>query len=112
MAPALLQHEQRGATVRNVPLMVICDTREPWPHPWAQWMPETVRLRRGALETGDFALAGIEDGALIERKSVSDLLGCMTGTSRDRSAKARGSCGQSNAPVRRKPPQSPMRTPN
>jgi ERCC4-type nuclease len=55
-----------------------CDTREPWPHPWRRWLPSHVELERATLDTGDFALAGLPDGAIVERKTVSDFLGCMT----------------------------------
>ncbi len=56
---------------------LICDTREPWPHPWAEFMPE-AKLERVALETGDFALSGLPEGAVIERKTVPDFLACLT----------------------------------
>jgi DNA excision repair protein ERCC-4 len=55
-----------------------CDTREPWPHPWRRWLPSHVELERTTLDTGDFALAGLPDGAIVERKTVADFLGCMT----------------------------------
>ena len=59
-------------------IKIICDTREPWPHPWSRWMPSHVQLERATLDTGDFALAGLPDAAVVERKTCSDLLGCMT----------------------------------
>jgi len=54
------------------------DTREPWPHPWRRWLPSHVQLERATLDTGDFALAGLPDGAIVERKTVNDFLACMT----------------------------------
>ena len=60
------------------PITVLCDTREPWPHPWQKWLPSHVTLERMALDTGDFALAGLPDAAVVERKTVSDFLGCLT----------------------------------
>lgn len=62
------------------PITLICDTREPWvpEHPWARFLPENIQLERGMLTTGDFALKGLEDFAIIERKTPSDLIGCMT----------------------------------
>lgn len=57
---------------------LICDTREQLPHPWEKHLPAQVTLERGTLETGDFCLKGLEDGAIVERKTVSDLLGCIT----------------------------------
>ena len=59
------------------------DSREPWPHPWAAHFPATLELERGCLETGDIALGALLDGAVVERKTVPDLLGCI-GKSRDR----------------------------
>lgn len=62
----------------TAPTSLTVDTREPWPHPWRRWLPSHVELERAALDTGDFALAGLPDGAVVERKTVSDFLGCMT----------------------------------
>jgi DNA excision repair protein ERCC-4 len=59
------------------------DTREPWPHPWALHFSADTLLERATLETGDIALSAIPDGAVVERKTVSDLLGCI-GNGRDR----------------------------
>lgn len=56
--------------------IIICDTREPWPHPWAPFLPG-VPLQRATLETGDFALAGAECGAVAERKTLTDFLACI-----------------------------------
>jgi ERCC4-type nuclease len=61
----------------------IVDSREPWPHPWAVYFSDAIKLERGALETGDFALAALPDGAVVERKMVTDLLGCI-GRERER----------------------------
>ena len=60
------------------PITLLCDTREPWPHPWQRWMPAHVRLNRVTMDTGDFALAGLPDAAVVERKTTSDFLGCLT----------------------------------
>jgi ERCC4-type nuclease len=65
------------------PITITADTREPWPHPWQRWLPVHVHLDRGCLDTGDLALAGLPDGAVVERKTVSDFVGCMT-SGRDR----------------------------
>jgi DNA excision repair protein ERCC-4 len=42
-----------------------------------------VKLERGALETGDLALSTLPDGAVVERKTVNDLLACI-GRERER----------------------------
>lgn len=65
------------------PITLLCDTREPWWHPWQKWLPSHVTLERATLDTGDLALAGLPDAAVVERKTVSDFLGCLT-TSRKR----------------------------
>lgn len=63
---------------------LIVDTREPWPeHPWKPYFPPEVQLVRQTLETGDFCLAGAQDGAVIERKSPTDFLACV-GRERER----------------------------
>ena len=61
-----------------VPVIITVDTREPSPHPWQRWLPAQVTLESMALDTGDFALAGLPDAAVVERKTVSDFLGCLT----------------------------------
>jgi ERCC4-type nuclease len=64
-------------------LSLIFDTREPDPHPWSAHLPEGWRIEHGTLETGDHALARIPEGVVIERKTPSDLAGCI-GASRER----------------------------
>jgi DNA excision repair protein ERCC-4 len=58
---------------------IIIDTREQLEYTFDGFGVETVSRK---LDSGDYAIDGI-DGCVIERKSVSDLLGCMT-TGRDR----------------------------
>jgi ERCC4-type nuclease len=62
---------------------VTVDTREPCPHPWAKFLPNGWELVRERLETGDLALAAIPEAAVVERKTPSDLVACMT-SARDR----------------------------
>ena len=64
-------------------MTLLFDTREPDPHPWAEHLPEGWRIEHGTLETGDIALARIPEGVVIERKTPSDLAGCI-GASRER----------------------------
>jgi ERCC4-type nuclease len=59
------------------------DNRDPWPHPWAKFVPEGWELERGVLETGDFALSAIPGGALVERKTPTDMASCI-GANRER----------------------------
>lgn len=65
-------------------MTAIFDTREPAdPHPWSPYLPEGWRMVRGTLETGDIALAALPEGVVIERKTPSDLAGCI-GKGRER----------------------------
>jgi ERCC4-type nuclease len=52
---------------------VTVDNRDPWPHPWARFLPEGWELVRGSLETGDIVLSALPEGAVIERKTPSDM---------------------------------------
>lgn len=64
-------------------LCLTLDTREPDPHPWAPYLPEGWRIERATLETGDMAVARLPEGVVIERKTASDLAGCL-GRDRER----------------------------
>jgi hypothetical protein len=71
----------KAAMLRRV---VLCDTREPWPHPWASAaLALGWALERAALETGDLVLASHPHGAVIERKTPGDLASCV-GVGRER----------------------------
>ena len=60
-------------------MKIIIDSREPSPHPWEAYLPEDWKVEINALETGDLTLAELPDGVVIERKTASDLAGCMGG---------------------------------
>jgi len=64
-------------------MTAIFDTREPEPHPWLPYLPEGWRITSDTLETGDIALAALPEGVVIERKTPSDLAGCI-GKGRER----------------------------
>ena len=65
-------------------MRILIDSRESAdPHPWIPFFSEDVRIERGTLETGDFALAALPDAAVIERKAVGDLYACL-GRERER----------------------------
>ena len=53
-------------------VVAICDTREQTP-----FNLSPLRLERGTLDTGDYALASCPDICRIERKSLADLVGCV-----------------------------------
>lgn len=61
---------------RDVQPTIVCDTREPDPHPWSRWF--TCETVREGLATGDFSLLGCSDFIAIERKSLNDLISCLT----------------------------------
>jgi ERCC4-type nuclease len=50
------------------------DNRDPWPHPWTKFFPEGWEVVRDSLETGDMALSVLPEGAIIERKTPSDMV--------------------------------------
>jgi DNA excision repair protein ERCC-4 len=59
--------------------VIVIDTREQEPLPFSR-----LKTRGGSLFTGDYSLAGLESLFAIERKSVSDLVGCCVGQNRER----------------------------
>lgn len=62
-------------------MRVVIDAREQKPFAFEGMDIETVT---GSLPTGDYSLAGLEDRVALERKSLADLVGCLTGSDRDR----------------------------
>lgn len=62
---------------------ILVDSCEPWPHPWAAQFSPAVKVERRCLETGDVAFAALPEGAVVERKTVPDLLACI-GRERER----------------------------
>ncbi len=65
-------------------MRILIDSRESIdPHPWTAYFSEDVKIERGALETGDFALAALPDSAVVERKTAADLYACL-GRERER----------------------------
>ncbi len=59
--------------------MIVVDTREQDP-----LIFERLASVRGSLQTGDYSVAGLQDQFSIERKTVSDLIGCCMGDNRER----------------------------
>jgi DNA excision repair protein ERCC-4 len=59
--------------------VIVIDTREQDPLPF-----ERLASVRGTLQTGDYSVAGLQDQFSIERKTVSDLVGCCMGDNRER----------------------------
>jgi DNA excision repair protein ERCC-4 len=64
-------------------MTILCDTREPWPHPWHPHLPPGWHLTREGLGTGDPCVAQLPEGVVIERKTPADLAACI-GRERER----------------------------
>lgn len=56
-------------------MIVIIDSREQTPFRFS----ENIQTETAALSVGDYSIKGLEDQITIERKSLSDLLGSITG---------------------------------
>lgn len=59
-------------------IVAIVDTREQIP-----WNLSPLQMMRGTLPTGDYSVVGLTHEIAIERKSLSDLIGCV-GVHRER----------------------------
>ena len=62
-------------------MKIITDTREQLPYQFENYQ---VEISTSALMAGDYSLAGFQDRVAIERKSLDDLIGCLTGKDRSR----------------------------
>jgi len=62
-------------------MKIIVDSREQTPF---SFEGKDCEIVTGALPTGDYSLVGLEDKIAIERKSLSDLMGCLTSSGRER----------------------------
>jgi hypothetical protein len=67
-----------GDLADRAPVLVV-DTREQEPLAF-----ERLAWVRGTLTTGDYSVAGLQDLFSVERKTVSDLVGCCMGDNRER----------------------------
>ena len=59
--------------------VIFIDTREQDPLPFSR-----LKTQAGALVTGDYSVVGLESLFAVERKSISDLVGCCLGENRAR----------------------------
>lgn len=62
-------------------MKILTDTREQKPFLFKKYPVET---EAAALTAGDYSLTGFQDRIAIERKSLDDLIGCLTGKDRTR----------------------------
>ena len=58
------------------PMKIIRDSREQAPLTFTGY---PVEVAVGALEAGDYSLAGFERRVAVERKELGDLVGCLSG---------------------------------
>lgn len=58
-------------------MKIIIDRRERLPYAFDSY-PGT-ETEPGALQSGDYSLAGLTDNVAVERKSLDDLVGCLAG---------------------------------
>lgn len=56
-------------------MRIITDTREQTPYTFNRYPVEVIS---GTLTAGDYSLPGFTDEVAIERKELSDLMGCLT----------------------------------
>ncbi len=59
-------------------MKILVDSREQHPFPFQGEHYKDVQIERATLPTGDYSLAGLTDMVAIERKSIDDLVGCLT----------------------------------
>jgi len=62
-------------------MKILTDTREQLPYSFEKY---PVKAETTGLPVGDYSLAGFSDRIAIERKSLDDLVGCLTGKNRER----------------------------
>lgn len=62
-------------------MKIIVDSREQNPFTFDN---QDCEVTTGSLTTGDYSLAGLTDRVALERKSLPDLVGCLTGSNRER----------------------------
>ena len=64
-------------------MRIIVDSREQAPFDFRAEIYKGVEVEVGSLATGDYSLKGLEDVVAVERKSLDDLIGCLS-TGRER----------------------------
>jgi len=62
-------------------MKILTDTREQLPYTFSKY---PVNTESAALPVGDYSIPGFESTVSIERKSLNDLVGCLTGKNRER----------------------------
>lgn len=61
--------------LKTEPLPILIDSRERRPYRFEEYSALTSK---GTIKTGDYTLLGMESLVAVERKSLDDLIGCLT----------------------------------
>ena len=73
--PALPVIAERGGTQLRTPKpVIVVDTREQNPFSFERFRGWFSGIEKRPLEIGDYAIAGLEDKCVVERKDLSDLV--------------------------------------
>ena len=59
-------------------MKIVVDSREQAPFSFGHGRYAGTVVETGTLDTGDYSLVGLTDKIAVERKSLDDLLGCLT----------------------------------
>ena len=62
-------------------MIILTDTREQRPYSFRDYQ---TPIEAEALSCGDYSLKGFQDRIAVERKSLNDLIACLTGSDRTR----------------------------
>lgn len=77
--PAIPVLAERGGTQLKTPRPVLLvDTREQNPFDFSRFEGWFAGIEKRALKLGDYAVAGLEDECVIERKDLPDLVHSLT----------------------------------
>ncbi len=77
--PAIPVLAERGGTQLKTPRPVILvDTREQNPFDFSRFEGWFAGIEKRALKLGDYAIAGLEDHCVVERKDLADLVHSLT----------------------------------
>lgn len=68
-------NKEEREVLKNAPIHIVIDTREQLPLLFERYDCETTR---GTLTSGDYSPEGHESACAVERKSLDDLIGCLT----------------------------------
>ena len=74
--PTVLRHQ--GLTIKLPKPILIIDSMEQKPYTFKPFRKWFTGIERRKLPFGDYSIAGLEDRAAVERKSLQDLFNCCS----------------------------------